>query len=259
MLLKVRKVMMVIAVGAVMSLTGCKGGDDESLQNMYDELEMDYELSQVELEEANEKIADLEDKLSESSGVTEDNAKGIDGLDLTNNAESFERAGSRLKFESTLKYTDAYQDPNTSSLMLSDEISVDPSNNWVIEIDGTNTRYNHPTGIVGEISVESIDEEVQDIFLENEILKPFLETLNKKSDYTYRVYVGKEWKGMCNTALITTDTGDGIVKSGIIGVEDVAVTYCFYYDGEVDRTKSELIDSLIKSMTIKGSAVRIDS
>lgn len=241
-----------------MCLTGC-GNKSQSENDDYEALVFDYNLLQEDYNTAQQTISSLEEQIKELSGVKEDNGSGIDGLDLDNKSNEFTRLGSKLKFDTTLKYTDAYQAPNTSRIMLADKILVDPSNNWVIEMDGTSTRYNHPEGIVGEITIENIDEIVDDIFLETEILKPFLDTLTKKSDYSYRVYVGDTWSGMCNTALIEVNDGNAIIKSGIIGKDEYAITYCFYYDGDMNKTKNELIDNLIKSITIDDNKVKIDS
>jgi hypothetical protein len=261
MLLKRKTIRCLTAVLATssMCLTGCGGSSKEDIESEYEALSTDYALLQEDYNTALDTIDELQSEIEDSSGVKEDNGVGIEELDLENKADDFTQLGSKLKFDTTLKYTDAYQAPNTSKVMLSDDVSIDPSNNWVIEMDGTSTKYNHPMGIVGNITIESIDETVDDIFLESEILQPFLDTLNIKSNYTYKIYVGSTWSGMCNTALVTTDTGTAMIKSGIIGYNKTAITYCFYYDGDMDKTKNELIDLLIRSIVINKENVKIDS
>lgn len=266
MLLNERKRTAMIMVAGIMSLTGITGcggsGGSGEGEGDYDTLLADYEALLMERDDLALQVEDLESKLADTSGVVADNSGGIDGLDTDESSDEFVSLGSKIQFENTLRYTDAYQAPNTSEVKLCDDVFIDPSNNWIIEMDGTSTRYNHPQGIVGEINIQYYDESnaIDSVFMEGELLQPFIETLQVRvTPVTYKIYVDDIWAGMCSTALIDTDTGTAILKFGVLGYNGIALTYCFYYEGEMDSTRTELIDTLVRSIKFGDAEVRTDS
>lgn len=258
MLLKKSKLGLIMCMASI-CLTGC----GSELQEQYDQLVSESDLLRAENEGLKTEVNTLKSQLQDVAGVKGGKDDGINEIDTNNKSDNFVNIESKaIKFNETLRYTGMYEAPNSSKIMLSDKVTVNPSNNWVVSMDGTSTKYNHPDGIIGEIKVQSIAEVVDDIFIESDMIQPFLDTLDLRVPaYTNKIYVGDIWSGMCCTALINADneTNSAMLKFGVLGYKDIAIVYCFYYDGEMNSTKTELIDTLVRSMTIDKEQVKVNS
>lgn len=253
----------------VTSLTGCgsSAGSDVAIdwEAEYATLDSQYSNLQSEYSEMSAQVSELTEQLKSMNGVAPDNANGVDSINLPSDYQ-FNEVGSRIQFQWALKYPTGSQAPNTSKVQLYQGCTIDPSNNWIVQMDGTTTRYNHPQGISGEIAIQIYDDEASESSYEEEIMGPFIELLNTTVDpFMYSIFVDDRLCGKCSTAIINIDNNEAgqdtaILKFGILGYKGVAISYCFYYDGKMDRTKTELVDSLIRSIRLNnGAEVRIDS
>lgn len=263
---KLTAITLTIALG----LTGCgttggSSGADIDWETEYATLDSQYKELQDEKGTLQAQVDELSEQLKNMNGVAPDNANGIESLNLPSDYQ-FNEVGSKIQFQWALKYPTGSQAPNTSKVQLYQGCTIDPSNNWIVQMDGTTTRYNHPQGISGEIAIQIYEEEASESTYEEEIMGPFIELLDTTVDpFTYSIFVDDKLCGKCSTAIINVDNNEAgqdtaILKFGIFGYKGVAVSYCFYYDGKMDKTKTELVDSLIRSIRLNnGSEVRIDS
>lgn len=255
MLLKSNKLIAIAILTTAMGLTGCNNSE---LEEQLSVLQGEYEILTAERDSLLEEVENLKNQVNSSLGI-DGLGDGIDELETDNKTDNFVQIRSKITFDTTLRYKDSYQAPNTSKIMLSDLVTINPSNNWIIQMNGTSTKYNHSTGIVGEIIIGSVDELTDDVFMESEMLEPFIATLSQARGYNNRVYVEDKWSGMCSTQVISVDTGHATLKFGVIGYDKTTITYCFYYDGESDKAKNELIDTMIRTMRIKDKPVTVDA
>lgn len=252
----------------IISLTGCTSGGDSAQINWEEEyasLDQQYSALQSENSTLTSQVNELSEQLKSMNGVAPDNANGVDSVNLPSEYQ-FNEVGSKIQFQWALKYPTGSQAPNTSKVQLYQGCTIDPSNNWIVQMDGTTTRYNHPQGISGEIAIQTYEDEANESSYEEEIMGPFIELLDTSVDpFMYSIFVDDKLCGKCSTAIINIDNNEAgqdtaILKFGILGYKGVALSYCFYYEGKMDRTKTELIDSLIRSIRFNnGSEVRIDS
>ena len=165
---------------------------------------------------------------------------------------------SHIIFGAMLEYTGAQPAPNTSRLNLSDRVSLMPSDNWQIQIEGNTTRYFHPTGISGTIQLSQIQQVVRADTIEDTILRPFMNQIPYTSAIVQRIFLEDVWRGLYATMDILDGNRPGRLTAGVIGQGNTAVVYMFYYSGSPNRVNDELISNLVRSMRFGGQMVRIE-
>lgn len=172
--------------------------------------------------------------------------------------KTFNSIGGKIIFPTNLEYKGSVQGPNTSSIKLSDRISIVPSDNWVIQINGTTTKYSHPNGIYGTIKVSAIQESFKNDVINDEVLSPFLDSIPSTKCEKGTVYLEQTERGMYADLNILNNGKPAVLKCGVMGYMDTAMVYTFYYEGDYDSTKDELINSLLKTIKIGQQQLRIE-
>lgn len=233
------------------ALTGCARQDLEQAQATIAEYE-------TEIADLNTQISDLETKLQERSGINGDSETSISSYSTEAELEEVGDVSSKIQIDGYLEYSGSYQAPNTASISLLSTATITPSNNWSVRIDGTSSYYSHPSGVVGVIKMSNIDEEVPEQYYKSDFIDPFLGALPHEGEKTTRIYVDTKYAGITTETSITGNETPSILKFGVFGKGSTACTYCFYYEGKRDATKSELVDTLIKSMTLEKREVRVE-
>lgn len=234
-----------------MALSGCGEGPGK------DELMKENEAMLME-------IADLEDKIMESESLI--SALKGDGGPVTAVSEvpdgsgekTFQSINGRILFPVELVYPGAEQAPNKARVLLSERLSIVPSDNWVLRISGTTTDYSHPDGIYGVMKITAIPDVLKSDELEAQVLKPFTDNIPYTSIKTGSIFFDDERKGMHADMTILNNGQPAVLKSGFIGIGDESMSYCFYYAGDRDNTKNELISNLLKTVKYKDDAMRIE-
>lgn len=234
-------------------LSGCdKGPSKEEIQAENESLLMS--------------IVDNESKISELESMI-DSLRGGDGSPTAisevsdgSGMKTFNSIGGKILFPEQLEYTGASQAPNTSKLNLSDRVSLVPSDNWVIQLNGTTTKYSHPNGIYGTIKISVITGGTvpKTETVETEMLKPFTDAIPHTSINNSKIYIEDKWRGMASEMTLLNNEKPAVVKCGLVGYSDIAVTYSFYYEGDKDNTKTEIINNLLKSMKFGELQLRIE-
>lgn len=235
-----------------MSLAACgKGGPTK------EELQSDNDLLTTMVADYEEQVGKLEQTIEALSG-REGPLESISSVSDGSGKKTFNSIGGKILFPGELKYTNATQAPNTSKLNLSDKISIVPSDNWVVQINGTTTQYSHPSGVYGTIKVASIVEIVKASEIDETILKPFIDTIPHISEELGSIFIEDNWRGRHATMTILNNEKPAVLKCGVIGYSDISMSYTFYYDGDIDSNKTELINSLLKTISFGSQKMRIE-
>lgn len=224
---------------------------------------VDYETQIAELQTENDslyaEIEELQSQLDDKSGIDTESPTTISSYNTEAEVEEVGNVTSKVQVDGLLEYTGAVQAPNTASINLLDTATIEPTNNWSIRMDGTTTYYSHPAGVVGVIKMSHIDDEIPSEYYEDEFIKPFLDALPQNGvSRTSRIYVDTKYAGISAEASLSSSETPAILKFGVFGRNETACVYCFYYEGKKDATKSELVDTLIKSMKVNKLEVKIE-
>lgn len=247
------KAISVILIGVltISMLSGCSKGPSK------EELQSENESMLMMISENEEQIKSLEATIESLKGG-DGPATAISEVSDGSGAKTFNSIGGKILFPGELQYKGASQAPNTAKLNISDRVSIAPSDNWVIQINGTTTKYSHPNGIYGTIKISTIPEVIKADLIEETMLKPFTDTIPHTSILNSKVYLEDIWRGMSSEMTILNNEKPAVVKCGLIGYADMAVTYCFYYEGDKDNTKTELINNLLKTVKFGELQMRIE-
>lgn len=252
---KNRAIAIMMAGTLVLGVSGCKkeeGPTKEELQAQIQtltDMTLDYE----------DQIATLERTLSGFTG-TDSVPTAIIGVEDGTDKKTFQSIGGKIMFTRELEYPDSTQAPNMSGVRLSDRFTIKPSDNWVVQMNGTTTKYSHPNGVYGTIKVVRIDELVKTPVLKETAMEPFVASVPYTTEPEYdEIYFDDVSRGIQVTLDILNNSKPALIKSGIAGVNDYGILYTFYYEGDRDSSKTELINGLLRSITFNTQSMRVDS
>ena len=240
-----------VLLSAMLALTGCSNKELE---------EANATIAQLteENESLNAQVTELLQDMEDNSGISTDSETTISSYSTTPEVNTVDDLNSIVHIDGLLEYTNSYQAPNTSSINLVDSATITPSANWSVRIDGTTSYYSHPTGVLGTIKMSNMDSEVDSIYYQEDFIDPFLQALPHDGVKTSRIYVNTKYAGLSTETSIQSNQQPAILKFGVFGRGQTACVYCFYYPGKMDVTKSELVDTLIGSMSMEQGDVKVE-
>ena len=240
-------------VGVSISLCGCNKESGPTVEELQAENQTMLSMlaeKEAQLEQLNEVVQSLRGSDGPATAISE-------VADGTGN-KTFNSIGGKIIFPTNLEYAGSVQGPNTACLKISDRITISPSDNWVIQINGTTTKYSHPNGIHGTIKVSAIEEVAKQEVVDAEVMTPFLESIPYTKCEKGTIYLEQSAKGMDADLSILNNGKPAVMKCGAMGYIDTAMVYTFYYEGDYDATKDELINSLLKTIKVGQQQLRIE-
>lgn len=242
-----------IGIALVLSLvlSGCDNKELEEAQKQISVLTEERDSLSLQLQDMSEQLTSLQ-------GIDTETTTSITSYSTVANVNTVEDVSAKIQVDGLLEYSGSFQAPNTASINLLETATIIPSSNWSVRIDGTTSYYSHPSGVNGVIKMSNITNEVDEIYYQSDFIDPFLKALPSDGVKTTRIYVDTKYAGLSTETAITQNENPAILKFGVFGRGTTSCVYCFYYDGKKDVTKSELIDGLIKSMTIEKRGVRVE-
>lgn len=250
-----KKSLICMAIVAVMAvgITGCKKDEGPTKEELQAENSMMISMlaeKEVQIEQLNNTVQSLMGSDGPATAISE-------VADGTGN-KTFNSIGGKIIFPTNLEYKDSVQGPNTSSIKLSERITIVPSDNWVIQMNGTTTKYSHPNGIYGTIKVSAIKEAFKNNIISEEVMNPFLDSIPYTKCETGTIYLEQTERGIYADVNILNNGKPAVMKCGVMGYIDTAMVYTFYYEGDYDATKDELINSLLKTIKVGQQQLRIE-
>lgn len=243
-------------------LTGC--GNSEEKDPLLSSSKKDLVSYIRNLEKMSEddgaRIEELEKMLKGIQGETVEKAAITEFSDGTGRL-TLNSLDTMVSLPTPFEYPNSSQSYNTSTVNISNNISVKPSPNWVAKLSGTQVEFQHSSseisGIIKVGKIDSTAEKVQVSSLTDHINEFF--SSMPPANITYkRLYVNQNWMGMDASAHTFIDEEDAMLRCGMIGFSDVCITYMFAYKGEADTSKDELILTLLQTMQIYSNELRIE-
>lgn len=245
---------------ALLGLTSCGNNSDDPLMSQSKQSLVDMiNSTNEELVSCYEQIDELNNLLtsvSEEKGPTSAITEMSDGT----GRKTFNTVDGQFSLPVDFKYPGSQQAPNTSSINISEAVSIIPTSNWDCKLVGTTLELSHSSGIAGTISIGLLDREAQKTQASElqGYLDEMLASLPIDSKKPSSLFVNDTLFGVDNVSHTFIDEEDAMIRCGILGFSDISVQYFFVYKGKQDSAKDEVILSLIKTMKIWNSNLSVE-
>lgn len=164
-----------------------------------------------------------------------------------------------IVFPTKLTYPTETQTSNDSYLAVTSQLTLKPSSNWLISMNGTEANLWHENGIAGKIMVTKVDEMLRnndDIITES--FEPFFAEWPGSEIKYNNIFIDADAKGKDAVTSTIIDEQPAQVRCGVIAAYNTVIKYMFIYTGEDSSVNNELILNLIQSMEFRKQAIRID-
>ena len=216
---------------------------------------------------ANQQTADLTDKdvrIEELEtllkGVQEENGptSAISTIDDGTGRLTFNTINGKIMFNPPFEYPNSTQASNTSSVNITDTLSISPTSNWYMVLTGTSLELSHTNGINGVIKAGSILETYDRDKLQEEVMNKFFANFPPEKITYSKLFLEDQCWGIEAKLPTTVDENPAYLRCGMLGVGEQCFTYMFYYSGEQDPAKDETIVSLLKTVKMLGQQLRIE-
>lgn len=172
---------------------------------------------------------------------------------------TFKSYDSKIVFPSSFQYPGAESTPGNGTIDIASNVTITPSSNWIVRINGSTIELeNTSSGISGTIKVGAQYFLYGADSLQSEVLSQWFQDIPASHIKYTNIYVSGQPYG-CQAALQTTiDSEDAFLRCGMLGVNDMCITYIFVYRGQPDSDKDESITTLINTINICGSSVKAE-
>lgn len=213
------------------------------------------------------------------AGISIENSPSIEDIGDGTGRMTFKAVDGVITFDSEFVYPESAEAANTSSINISKNISCKPYQNWTVQQKGVVTELNHASGVVGKITVGSLQgasgmyevteeqewngESGQQITvdsLQSKVAEPWFNSLANVGDVQYsRLYLESQWVGVQgSTTTLVNGTESHIVAGMFKGTADESCQYVFMYVGTFDSLKEEYMANLIRSIQVQEISLLVD-
>lgn len=245
---------------SVLMLTGCSNNSNDPLMN-----ESKQSLVSM-VNDANDELISCYDRIEELEGlltsVSEEKGptSAITEMSDGTGRKTFNTVDGTFSLSIDFKYPGSQQAPNTSSLNISEAVSIVPTSNWDCRLNGTSCELSHNSGIAGTITVGGLDREAQKTQVSElqGYIDELLAQLPIDSKKASKLFLNDSQFGVDNISHTFIDEEDAMIRCGILGFGEISVQYFFVYKGTQDSAKDEVILSLIQTLKIWNSKLGVE-
>lgn len=251
-----RKALLVTVATCLMavSLMGCS---KDPLSKLSKKKLIDMANQQMaELDDQRVRIEELETLLrgvQEETGPT----SAISTIDDGTGRLTFNTIDGKIMFNPAFEYPDSTQAANTSSVNITDGLSISPTNNWFMVQKGTTLELSHTQGINGVIKAGSISETIAYEDLQEQVMSKFFSNFPPEKITYSKLFLQDQCWGIEAKLPTTVDSEPAYIRCGMLGFGEQCFTYMFYYKGEQDPTKDETTLSLLQTIKVHNEPLRI--
>jgi hypothetical protein len=230
----------VVVVGllsvALLNLTGCE----------YANLKKEIKSQKAVIESLEAEGLDLQaqkDGLTVTEVINDTSLYTVDGATIP----TFQTVEGKVKFPNKLTLPNSTQDINNSHIMIGSMFKYNPSDNWLVRMNGATLEVNHPAAIWGNIKSIVVTGDA----LTEEQMKPILQGFFNKFPATTieyrRIYMADLVIGMMATANIVVDKKPHVVNVGLMTRGEYGQIFLMDYADNKTGVQQELIDLLLSS------------
>lgn len=244
---------------AITTFAGC--GSKEGIEGMSkSQLIEAYKNQSAALEEIKHKQLTLE---AEYNALTSgDRPDAIIAYVGDGNKKTFISTDAKIIFPETFKYPGAESVPVLNKINLTDKVTITPSSNWSITLNGTTFELQHTNGTSGIVKVGKVAKSYTVDELKADVLAPWFSGMINSGKITYStIYIENSPNplGVDAKVPIMIDSEDATLRCGMVYAGgDAAITYVFVYREQDNADKNEIIINTIQAIKYNGASLKIN-
>lgn len=214
---------------SVIALSGCgKKGEKKDYKALYNSASAELANKNFETNSLRLALAGYDEKYKDSVDLTQYTI-----LDTGNIA--FNTFNNQIYLDSKVKFQQQDAIQNSIKLNLVGNISVAPTDSWVVRTNTSRTELNNVNGITGNLEVYKIYDTVAAEFIYGNFMQPFIEANNLEVNNMQYLFIGSSKSGVEVTSKVNVSTTEVINKVKAVDAKEL------YDESELASVQAERI------------------
>ena len=224
------KGLVLVALGlSVIALSGCgKKGEKKDYKALYNSASAELANKNFETNSLRLALAGYDEKYKDSVDLTQYTI-----LDTGNIA--FNTFNNQIYLDSKVKFQQQDAIQNSIKLNLVGNISVAPTDSWVVRTNTSRTELNNVNGITGNLEVYKIYDTVAAEFIYGNFMQPFIEANNLEVNNMQYLFIGSSKSGVEVTSKVNVSTTEVINKVKAVDAKEL------YDESELASVQAERV------------------
>lgn len=222
-----RKRVLALGLLVISLLAGCGKVDSLDYKSLYEAESIKTANKEFEVNSLKLALASYDSKYKDDVDLSQYTVLSTGGVAF-NEFNNQIYLSSRVKFEQQ----DAIQ--NSIKLNLSNNISISPTDSWVIKTNTSRTDLSNKAGIYGNIEVYKVYDTVAAEFIYSNFMEPFLKTNNLNSANLQYLFIGSSKAGVEASNKVVIDTTDTNLVTKAVNLKYL------YDEDKLSEVKAEL-------------------
>lgn len=224
------KGLVLVALGlSVIALSGCgKKGEKKDYKALYNSASAELANKNFETNSLRLALAGYDEKYKDSVDLTQYTI-----MDTGNIA--FNTFNNQIYLDSKVKFQQQDAIQNSIKLNLVGNISVAPTDSWVVRTNTSRTELNNVNGITGNLEVYKIYDTVAAEFIYGNFMQPFIEANNLEVNNMQYLFIGSSKSGVEVTSKVNVSTTEVINKVKAVDAKEL------YDESELASVQAERV------------------
>lgn len=214
---------------SVIALSGCgKKGEKKDYKALYNSASAELANKNFETNSLRLALAGYDEKYKDSVDLTQYTI-----MDTGNIA--FNTFNNQIYLDSKVKFQQQDAIQNSIKLNLVGNISVAPTDSWVVRTNTSRTELNNVNGITGNLEVYKIYDTVAAEFIYGNFMRPFIEANNLEVNNMQYLFIGSSKSGVEVTSKVNVSTTEVINKVKTVDAKEL------YDESELASVQAERV------------------
>lgn len=214
---------------SVIALSGCgKKGEKKDYKALYNSASAELANKNFETNSLRLALAGYDEKYKDSVDLTQYTI-----MDTGNIA--FNTFNNQIYLDSKVKFQQQDAIQNSIKLNLVGNISVAPTDSWVVRTNTSRTELNNVNGITGNLEVYKIYDTVAAEFIYGNFMQPFIEANNLEVNNMQYLFIGSSKSGVEVTSKVNVSTTEVINKVKAVDAKEL------YDESELASVQAERV------------------
>ena len=214
---------------SVIALSGCgKKGEKKDYKALYNSASAELANKNFETNSLRLALAGYDEKYKDSVDLTQYTI-----MDTGNIA--FNTFNNQIYLDSKVKFQQQDAIQNSIKLNLVGNISVAPTDSWVVRTNTSRTELNNVNGITGNLEVYKIYDTVAAEFIYGNFMQPFIEANNLEVNNMQYLFIGSSKSGVEVTSKVNVSTTEVINKVKTVDAKEL------YDESELASVQAERV------------------
>lgn len=251
--------MVCLALAMTVVLSGCflKRGDDTAPEGglTYEELLSLNNEYAAQVSEQSETIQRLQESLDKATGKTNTPAGNLVDI-ATGEGKTFNVLNGTITLPVPVVYPNTSECPSDTLVQLGKNITVRPTNNWDICIDGNLATFYHNSGITIETQISKAGERVDQETVKEQMIAPVLGAIPNENNVSISIFYSNSVIGTETRFKTNVNSAEAQMRIGGMAISDAALTYVTLYSGVYDSAKEEAVEKFLESLQYGSASIQ---